>query len=412
MHFGKELFTMDAKTVGKIIAALRRQRGMTQSELADKLNVSNKAISKWESGTCYPDIAQFPAMAALFGVTVDYLMTEKRGIAVAGNIITDIVKTIDAYPEAGKLVNISEVSVAVGGCAPNVAIDLAKIDANLPISVFGKIGEDENGRFVLNSLRRCGINTDGVLVTEKLPTSFTDVMSVAGGERTFFHSGGANADFSPRDIDVAQLNCSIFHIGYIMLLDCFDKPDKEYGTAMARFLRSVQARGIATSVDMVTSSEGGYAEFVIPALKYLDYFIVNELEICGIFGLSPRGDDGKLNFDNLKSAMRSAAEAGVSKYVIVHAKEAAILYNVVTGAFSTISSLDIPKSEIKGSVGAGDAFCAGALYSIHNSFSDRHILEFASSAAAANLFAANSVDGMLPAKKITDLMKKYPRKSL
>lgn len=68
---------MREHSMGKTIASLRKSKGWTQVELAEKLNVSDKAVSKWESGVGFPEISQFPAMAALFGVTIDYLMTGK-----------------------------------------------------------------------------------------------------------------------------------------------------------------------------------------------------------------------------------------------------------------------------------------------------------------------------------------------
>ena len=107
---------MNQQSIGNTIARLRRSREMTQQDLAKHLNVSNKTVSKWENGQGYPDITLFPLIASLFGVTIDYLMLgEKRGIAIAGNMIADIVKSIDCYPKKGMLANISEISRSVGG---------------------------------------------------------------------------------------------------------------------------------------------------------------------------------------------------------------------------------------------------------------------------------------------------------
>ncbi len=66
-----------AHSIGKAIVELRRAKGWTQAELAKKLGVSDKAVSKWEVGGGYPEITQFPALAEIFGVTVDYIMTGK-----------------------------------------------------------------------------------------------------------------------------------------------------------------------------------------------------------------------------------------------------------------------------------------------------------------------------------------------
>ena len=68
---------MDEHSIGKTIASLRKSKGWTQVELAEKLNVSDKAVSKWESESGLPEISQFPTLAKLFDVSIDYLMMGK-----------------------------------------------------------------------------------------------------------------------------------------------------------------------------------------------------------------------------------------------------------------------------------------------------------------------------------------------
>ena len=404
---------MDAKATGVSIAALRKKCGLTQSELAKKLNISDKTISRWENGLGFPEVTQFPALAKIFGVTVDYLMTgERKGIVIAGNIIADIVKNVDCYPEIGMLANITDIRRGVGGCATNTAIDMAKIDNSVMLSVAGKIGDDEYGRYILSQLNKYGINSENVSVSASKPTSFSDVMSMPSGERTFFHARGANAEFSPEDIDISSLNCVLLHIGYILLLDAFDKYDDEYGTVMARFLHDVQQKGIKTSVDVVSDSTADYKAKILPALKYCDYVILNEVESSMLFDLPPYDENGKLIIDNIRETMIKMSEVGVKEKIIIHCKQAGFCYDVPTGKFTVVPSLKIPSSEIKGSVGAGDAFCAGSLYGIYNNFDDEQILKFASSAAASNLFAENSTDGMLPKGEIEKLENKYGRLSI
>lgn len=401
---------MDAKTVGNTIAKLRKENSMTQTELAIKLDVSPKTISKWENGQGYPDVTAFPLLASVFGVTLDYLMLgEKKGITIAGNILVDIVKNIDLYPKPGMLVNLGDISQAVGGCMPNVAIDIAKIDRSVPLSVFGKIGTDENGRYLLSQLQSNGIDVEGISFSEATPTSFTDVMSMPTGERTFFHKRGANAEFGYDDIDLKSLNCDIFHIGYIHLLDEFDKFDEEYGTVMARLLCDVQKLGIKTSIDVVSDSGADYGAKVTPSLKYANYAIMNEVEACATFNLEPYDESDNILEDNIKTAMVKMAEAGVKDKVIIHTKTVSYSYDVHSGDFTKVYSLKIPKEEIKGSVGAGDAFCAGCLYGLFNNYSDTQLLEFASAVAACNLFGADSVSGMRTRNEIFDVMEKYER---
>ena len=65
------------------LQGLRKQRGMTQEELAEKLYVSRTAISKWESGRGYPEIESLKAIAAFFSVTVDELLSGEEILSIA-----------------------------------------------------------------------------------------------------------------------------------------------------------------------------------------------------------------------------------------------------------------------------------------------------------------------------------------
>ena len=69
---------MEKKTLGSFLSALRRAQGLTQQEVADRLAVSNKAVSRWERDEAMPDILLLPAIADLFGVTVDELLRGER----------------------------------------------------------------------------------------------------------------------------------------------------------------------------------------------------------------------------------------------------------------------------------------------------------------------------------------------
>lgn len=62
------------KSFGNIVSEYRKEKGMTQLELAQKLGVSDKAVSKWERNLCYPDIQTIPQLSQILGVSVDELM--------------------------------------------------------------------------------------------------------------------------------------------------------------------------------------------------------------------------------------------------------------------------------------------------------------------------------------------------
>lgn len=65
---------MKKQTPGMMISSLRKERGMTQLELAEKMGVTDKAVSKWERDLSFPDINSIPKLAEIFEISVDELM--------------------------------------------------------------------------------------------------------------------------------------------------------------------------------------------------------------------------------------------------------------------------------------------------------------------------------------------------
>lgn len=74
---------MDNAKIGKFIAELRKSAGLSQTELAKELNISNRTVSKWETGDGLPDITMLPQIAQFFGITVDELLAGERKPSVA-----------------------------------------------------------------------------------------------------------------------------------------------------------------------------------------------------------------------------------------------------------------------------------------------------------------------------------------
>lgn len=93
---------MNVEKTGAYLASLRKGRDMTQQQVADILGVSNKTVSKWESGAGLPDIGALPALAALYGVTADDILAgETRPRAVSDD---NVQREVETYLERrGKL---------------------------------------------------------------------------------------------------------------------------------------------------------------------------------------------------------------------------------------------------------------------------------------------------------------------
>lgn len=321
---------------------------------------------------------------------------ERKGIAVAGSALVDKINEIKVFPKVGELTQICNISRAVGGLVPNDGIDLKRIDPNLDVYALGKIGNDGEGEFLINELKKNGVDTTQMVCSDKLQTSFTDVMSIAGGERTFFTYAGASADFGLRDIDFEKANYKMLHLGYFLLLDKVDNGDG------IKILREAKKYGIKTSIDLVSENSDRY-ELIIPCLPYVDNLIVNELEAGKIAGIP--SEDG-----NIEKIAKKLKQMGVKERIIIHKPDFAVCLS--DSGYTVVPSLNLPKGYIKGATGAGDAFCAGSLYGIYNGYDDKELLEFASMCAVVSLREKDAVSGMVDAKSIKDFCKQFERKQL
>lgn len=123
-------------SIGKTIAELRKEKGWTQIELAEKLQVSDKAISKWEKDSGAPSVEFFPLLAEVFGVSIDYLMTGKK-----------------VEPE---IIAISKAEL----CAKNDDVSLVK-DINLTTT-------DENGKTLIDYIKQYNSYKVFSVVCEKI----------------------------------------------------------------------------------------------------------------------------------------------------------------------------------------------------------------------------------------------------
>ena len=318
-----------------------------------------------------------------------------NGIAIAGTILVDKINEIKAYPQAGELTQIQSVMQAVGGCVPNVGIDIKRMRPDVTVKAVAKIGKDADGAFVNDTLEKNGVLIDDVRTCDD-KTSFTEVMSVKGGQRTFFTYAGASAQFGFDDFDFDNLQVKMLHLGYFLLLDKIDAGDG------LRVLQEAKARGIKTSIDLVSENSNRYA-LVLPCLPYVDNLIINEVEAGALTGIEPKAE-------NLRKIAEKLKAYGVKERVIIHMPDVGVCLS--ENGFTALPSLDLPQGFIKGTTGAGDAFCAGALIGIYEGESDEEILRRASLAATAALSQTDAISGMKDEKEIEKLYGNIRRKEI
>ena len=114
---------MSRKTVGEIISYLRKEKNMTQNDLAEKMNVTDKAVSKWERNLSCPDVNSIPKLAEILDISVEELLNAQ---------------TKQENSKADDIINIAltGVGLAMGICIIVTSI-LKQIDMNNAFTMLG-----------------------------------------------------------------------------------------------------------------------------------------------------------------------------------------------------------------------------------------------------------------------------------
>jgi sugar/nucleoside kinase (ribokinase family) len=290
------------------------------------------------------------------------------------------------------LVHIRGEAVGVGGGACNVALDLAAFATDLPILPLGLIGDDRHGQTVQDALRSAGLPTRLMVVTDAAATAHTHVMTVPGDSRTFFYYPGTNdlLDETHLPVEVvAGVGIKLFYLGYINLMGAMDRVDPDGSTAALRVLQNARAAGMITCVDLVSADTPDFRRTVEAALPAIDYLFLNEVEAQRATGLSIAGPQDR---DGLLAAARRLQALGAGTVILHTAHVSLWLADQPIWA----EALRIDPAEIVSPVGAGDAFCAGCLYGIHEGWPVERSLHLAHRAAVCALRSATATEGIQP----------------
>ncbi|MFW5760971.1 MAG: carbohydrate kinase family protein [Cyclobacteriaceae bacterium] len=338
-------------------------------------------------------------------------MMERKGILAAGNWIIDQVKIVDQYPRQDALANIQEQAAFNGGAPYNLLKDLALMQVSYPLQAIGLVGDDENGELILHDCRRHGIETSLLQKTGQASTSYTDVMTVRNsGRRTFFHYRGANALLDQSHFQLEQSKAYIFHLGYLLLLDKLDELDPKNRTKASYLFESAQSQGFLTSTDVVSEDSDRFEQVVYPSLPFLDILFVNEYEAEKITGIQLKENE-KVQIQKAEGCAQKLIEAGINKYVIIHFPEGVLAMDRQKNVYRQ-ASIRVPGEEIKGTVGAGDAFAAGVLHGIHEQMPIQQCLKLGVQVAASSLLHAAASNGVVALADLEAKVGQWPFREL
>lgn len=332
-------------------------------------------------------------------------MTQRSGIICAGNWIVDLVHDIEHWPDESDLVRIGHQTRGVGGGAANVVSALAKFQTGLPLWPMGAIGDDDYGAYIRDALAALDLPTSQLVTKPGVATAHTHVMSVAGQSRTFFYQGGANDVLNASDFPAgtfAQTQARLFYLGYLILLGELDRLDDTGATEAARVLERAQKAGLITCVDLVSAHSPDFAAVVGASLPFIDYLILNEAEAARATGLG-LSKAHLASADGLSQMGQALVGKGVCSAVVLHCPERAVWIGA-DGRSVSVDVTPLPSEDIASPLGAGDAFCAGLLYALHEGWDAEACLHLAHAAARASLKGVTATSAipalrdLLPAK--------------
>ena len=255
-----------------------------------------------------------------------------------GVIVVDALsKPIAHYPIPGKVtqVNTESLRFMVGGGAANSGAALGQM--GVPVGVFSKVGSDPNGDFVVDSLRRHGVSTDGIRVSDSDVTPFTYVGIHPDGDRTFIHTPGANKTLGPDDIDPeALLGCDLLFYQDLWGMPCLD------GGPGADLLAEARRRGVVTLLDECYGF-GPDPDAWDVMLPHADYVL-------------PSVDDMRFVYPDRRpeQVIDLLHDKGAGCVVLKMGRDGCLV-----SADGRLTRLESQVSEIVDTTGAGDCFDAG-----------------------------------------------------
>lgn len=255
----------------------------------------------------------------------------------AGILFADyICAPVPRVPNPGELIPTDRIQLALGGCASNAGVDLAKL--GISVGVSGCVGGDAFGRFVVETLNEAKVDTSGVHTLPEFGTASSMVINVTGQDRRFISTPGANTAFRVEHIptDWPRQAKVVYVGGYLMM------PGLETD-AFVEMLRKARAGGAKTVLDVVLFGGTHYWETLAKVLPETDFFLPNDDEAELITGLK----------DPYEQAQRFR-EAGASTVVITCGSKGSLLVSdterLRAGTYPT---------DYVGGTGSGDAFDAG-----------------------------------------------------
>jgi sugar/nucleoside kinase (ribokinase family) len=299
-------------------------------------------------------------------------MSDSAEVLCAGIIVADhVCSPIPRLPGAGELVMADRLLLTIGGCAANAAVDLVKM--RVKAAVVGRVGGDVFGKVVADLLREHGVGVSAIQVSPAADTSQTLIVNVAGQDRRFIHTFGANAEFCAADIPLDRAaRCRALYVGGYLAMPRL-LPEE-----LVPVFEAARRAGAKIILDVVAPGPGDYMPRLERLLPLVDAFLPNNHEaelICGE-----------------KDPVRQAEcfhKLGARTAIITLGSEGAVLVSARERLRAWTYSVPFVDAS-----GGGDAFDAGYIYGLLHNLEAEDTLRVASALGASCVRAIGTTPGV------------------
>lgn len=288
-------------------------------------------------------------------------------------------------PREGMLLALDGMPVKAGGCAANVAIDLAK--QGLSVEIAGCVGRDPAAATLRSALEQQHVGCSQLVTTDAFPTSRTVILLIEGQDRRYLHVFGANRAFTIAHLSrewIASLK--VFYLGGL-----FAMPGIDLGE-LKDLLLFCRARGVATVVDVVMPQSWQNRGELNALLPHMDYFL-------------PNNDEGRLitGHEQPLDQLRWFHAAGARTVVITQGKAGSL-----AGRDGRYWRCGTYPAKVVDPSGSGDAFGAGIIAAIRQGRDLPDLLRYGSALGASATRAVGTTDGVFTAAEANAFIAAHP----
>lgn len=306
-------------------------------------------------------------------------------VGCAGLLVQDtFCGPLVAWPAEGELTVLQEMPASAGGCAANVAIDLARqgVDAE----VAGCVGRDLAAGVLLESLERHQVGTTRIRQVDGLPTSTTVILLIHGEDRRYLHVIGANRAFTIEQIARDWVrSLKVFYLGGLFALPGLDL------SRLADLLQFCRGCGVTTVLDVAVPHEQRSTDLT-GLLHLVDVFLPNEDEARAFTG-----------FTDPRDQLRALQHMGADTVIITRGA-----HGVVAGRAGTTWRCGAYQMAVIDPSGCGDAFTSGVIVGLLQRWSMPETLRYASAIGASATRALGTTQSVFTAAEAAEFVKSHP----